>query len=97
MSGRWQRIGVREIGGQQRRGSSTHQSLTRGMRAVETDYLNGEIVLLGRLHGVPTPVNELLQATISAVAARGGEPGSVAAEDLLGRLRAEPMRTSWTR
>ena len=26
--------------------------------AVETDYLNGEIVLLGRLHGVATPVND---------------------------------------
>ena len=29
--------------------------------SIEADLLNGEIVLLGRLHGVPTPVNELLQ------------------------------------
>ena len=32
-----------------------------GSGSIETDYLNGEIVLLGRLHGVPTPVNALLQ------------------------------------
>jgi 2-dehydropantoate 2-reductase len=42
-------------------------------------------VLLGRLHGVPTPVNELLQqATHDAVAA-GTPPGSIAAADLLAR------------
>ena len=28
---------------------------------IETDFLNGEIVLLGRLHGVPTPVNAAIQ------------------------------------
>jgi len=27
-----------------------------GDRNIEADWLNGEIVLLGRLHGVPTPV-----------------------------------------
>jgi len=41
--------------------SSTWQSLQRGS-TLETDYLNGEIVLLGRLHGVPTPVNADIQA-----------------------------------
>ena len=41
--------------------SSTWQSLQRGS-GIETDYLNGEIVLLGRLHGVPTPVNADIQA-----------------------------------
>ena len=28
------------------------------MPSLETSYLNGEIVLLGREHDVPTPVNE---------------------------------------
>ena len=41
--------------------SSTWQSLQRGS-TLETDYLNGEIVLLGRLHGAPTPVNADIQA-----------------------------------
>ena len=43
-----------------RPGASTWQSLARG-NPVEVDYLNGEIVLLGRLHGVPTPATERLQ------------------------------------
>ena len=58
------------IEGRRRLGGSTWQSLARGT-PVEVDYLNGEIVLLGRLHGVPAPVNELLcRATHAAVAAR---------------------------
>lgn len=39
---------------------STWQSFTRGASS-EVDYLNGEIVLLGRVHQVPTPVNARLQ------------------------------------
>ena len=39
------------------RAGSTTQSLARALGSVETDYLNGEIVLLGRLHGVPVPAN----------------------------------------
>ena len=67
-----------------RPGASTWQSLARG-NPVEVDYLNGEIVLLGRLHGVPTPVNEMLQqATHDAVAA-GTPPGSIPAAALLAR------------
>ncbi len=44
-----------------RPGASSWQSLARGTGSIEADYLNGEIVLLGRLHGVPTPVNLMLQ------------------------------------
>jgi 2-dehydropantoate 2-reductase len=42
-------------------GNSAFQSLERGRTRLEADYLNGEIVLLGRLYGVPTPANALLQ------------------------------------
>ncbi len=49
---------------------STWQSFARGASS-EVDHLNGEVVLLGRLHGVPTPVNELVQRTLGAHAARG--------------------------
>jgi 2-dehydropantoate 2-reductase len=45
------------IGGRHRDGGSTWQSVARGMRSLETPFLNGEIVLLGRQCGVPTPVN----------------------------------------
>jgi 2-dehydropantoate 2-reductase len=65
-----------------RPGGSTFQSLARGA-SVEVDYLNGEIVLLGRLHGVPTPVNELLQHATHRASAEGTPPGSLAASELL--------------
>jgi 2-dehydropantoate 2-reductase len=38
-------------------GSSLAQSLTRGL-ATEVHYRSGEIVLLGRLHGILTPAND---------------------------------------
>jgi 2-dehydropantoate 2-reductase len=68
-----------------RPGASTWQSLARGL-PVEVDHLNGEIVLLGRLHGVPTPVNELLQTATHAAAAARTPPGSMPAATLLARL-----------
>jgi 2-dehydropantoate 2-reductase len=68
-----------------RPGASTWQSLARGL-PVEVDHLTGEIVLLSRLHGVPAPVNTMLQrATHEAVAART-PPGTIPAAELLARL-----------
>ncbi|MGC4893241.1 ketopantoate reductase family protein [Micromonospora sp. DT31] len=58
----------RPIDGQTRSGGSTWQSLARGAGSVETDHLNGEIVLLGRLHGVPTPANAAVQAAVRRAA-----------------------------
>jgi 2-dehydropantoate 2-reductase len=69
-----------------RPGGSSWQSLTRATGSIETDYLNGEIVLLGRLHGVPTPANELLQDLANAAARAASPPGAVPAQDVLGRL-----------
>jgi 2-dehydropantoate 2-reductase len=71
-----------------RGGGSTWQSLARGTGDVEVDYLNGEISLLGRLHGVPTPVNDLLREVAWRMAAEGAEPGSLSAADLLKELDA---------
>ena len=53
---------------------------------MEVDYLNGEIVLLGRLHGVPAPVNEMLQRATHEAVADGTAPGSIPAAELLARL-----------
>ena len=58
-----------------RPGASSWQSLARGTGSIEADYLNGEIVLLGRLYGVPTPVNLLLQQLAAAAAREGDAPG----------------------
>ena len=41
-----------EIAGRARGGGSTWQSVTRGTGSVESDYLNGEIVMRAREHGV---------------------------------------------
>lgn len=75
----------RPIAGKHRGGGSTWQSIARG-GSVETDYLNGEIVLLGRLHGVATPVNELMQQVLRSLAGSGTAPGGVDAAELLARV-----------
>ncbi len=69
-----------------RAGGSTWQSLARSSGRVETDFLNGEIVLLGRLHGVPTPVNALLQTLTNRQAREHGAPAGYTEADLLGLL-----------
>ena len=69
-----------------RPGASSWQSLARGTGSIEADYLNGEIVLLGRLHGVPTPVNLLLQRVAAQAAREGQPPGTISPDDLLGML-----------
>ncbi|MGF1431014.1 ketopantoate reductase family protein [Kitasatospora sp. LaBMicrA B282] len=67
---------------------STWQSLKRGGSA-EVDYLNGEIVLLGRACGVPTPVNEALQALVNRWARERREPGSLAPAELARLIESE--------
>jgi 2-dehydropantoate 2-reductase len=71
-----------------RGGGSTWQSLRRGTGSLETDYLNGEIALLARQHGIASPVNELLQTAANDAARRGLAPGSQRASDLIKRLPA---------
>ena len=80
-------IRPRAVAGRGRGGGSTWQSLERGAGSVETDYLNGEVVRLGRGHGVPTPVNELLQRLANEMARERRPPGLLGEAELLGRLR----------
>jgi 2-dehydropantoate 2-reductase len=74
------------IGG--RGGGSTWQSLARGTGAVETDWLNGEIIVLGRLHHLATPANTLVRAAVLDLAHRRAEPSTLLAADALRRLGA---------
>ncbi|HLZ26751.1 MAG TPA: 2-dehydropantoate 2-reductase N-terminal domain-containing protein [Chloroflexota bacterium] len=67
--------GVRNLG-------SSWQSLQRGLGSIEADFLNGEIVRLGRLHGIPTPYNEVLQEVANAMAAGRDKPGKFSPDDL---------------
>jgi 2-dehydropantoate 2-reductase len=77
----------RPVAGATRGGGSSWQSLQRGTGTVEADYLNGEIVLLGRLHGVPTPANELAQRLVGRAARAGARPGAMTPAEFVAALR----------
>jgi 2-dehydropantoate 2-reductase len=74
------------IAGQHRGGGSSWQSLTRQVGSIETDYLNGEIVLLGRLTGVPTPVNAVLCRLANQLARSGSRPGHLSPDEVLAQV-----------
>jgi 2-dehydropantoate 2-reductase len=76
------------VGDNVRVGSSMWQSAQRGAGSVEVDFLNGEIVLLGRLLGVPTPVNELLCQEANEIARSRRAPGQLTEDKFLDRVRA---------
>ena len=71
------------VNGQLRGGGSTWQSVERGLPSVETDFLNGEIVRIGRLHGVPTPVNAAIQAAMRDITRRSRAPRTLDPRALL--------------
>jgi 2-dehydropantoate 2-reductase len=77
---------VRPVDGAQRGGGSSWQSLKRGTGTIETDYLTGEIVLQGRLAGVATPVNALLQRLANQLAREHRPPGLWSEDDVLAML-----------
>ncbi|MAV25585.1 MAG: 2-dehydropantoate 2-reductase [Gammaproteobacteria bacterium] len=56
------------IDGETRGGGSSWQSVERGTGDVEADYLNGEICLMGRLHDVATPANEVIRQLANSIA-----------------------------
>lgn len=77
-------IAFREVAGQVRHGGSSLQSVLRGTGDIEVDYLNGEIALLGRLHGVATPANAVVQRLGNRMVREGLPVGAFA----LGELEA---------
>jgi thiosulfate/3-mercaptopyruvate sulfurtransferase len=62
-------------------GRSTRQSLERGVPP-ETDFLNGEVTLLARLHGVAAPRNAAISARLHRAVTEGTPPGSLGDDDL---------------
>ena len=83
---RWQQLDLQPIAGRERVGSSTRQSLARGT-ALETDYLNGEISLIGRLHGVPTPLNDALCRLSSRAVRERWAPQTLTPDEVLAEAR----------
>jgi 2-dehydropantoate 2-reductase len=71
-----------EVAGQDRVAGSSWQSLARGTGNIEADFLNGEIVLLGRLHNIPTPANGVLQRLANELAFTKGQPQSIPLSDI---------------
>ena len=76
------------VPGHERNGGSSWQSVRRGTGNIETDFLNGEIVLLGRLHGVPTPANLALQRIGNRLVREGMAAGSYSVEALMQEIAA---------
>lgn len=81
-------VDVQPAGGEPRSGSSSWQSLARGAGSIETDFLNGEVVLLGRLHGVPTPVNVAVMHEARQAVLKGTPAGSLNTAELAERVLA---------
>ncbi len=67
-------------------GGSTSQSLARGLGSVETDFLNGEIARLGRLHDHPAPANGALTDLGAELARNRVAPGAMSVSALRDRL-----------
>lgn len=84
-----QHLRIGEVSGQPRGGSSTWQSMMRGHTTLEVDFLNGEIVLLGQLRGIPTPYNSVLRRAATRMAAAGESPGSHSFADLQAMVETE--------
>ena len=79
-----------DIAGIERSGGSSWQSMARGTGDIETAYLNGEICLLGRLHGVPTPVNEACMRMARELIRRDAGPGQFTLADFADWVAPQP-------
>ena len=75
-----------------RGGGSTWQSLARGTGDTEAAYLNGEIVRLGELCGIPTPLNRALASLASRAASERWAPGCVTPAELEEALGVAVLR-----
>jgi 2-dehydropantoate 2-reductase len=83
-----EQVRIEPVSGAQRSGGSSWQSLSRGTGSIEADFLNGEIALLGREHGIPVPVNEMLQRLANEFARDRRAPGSITGDEMAALLRA---------
>lgn len=74
------------VEGATRAGSSSTQSLKRGAGSIETDYLNGEVVLMGRLGNMPVPLNAALCQLGRDLISGKVTPGALTEPELRQRL-----------
>jgi len=79
------KFAVRDVPGYEYGGTSARQSLARS-GSLETDFINGEIVLQARLAGRAAPAHEAVTARIHTAARDGLAPQSLDDADLLATL-----------
>ncbi len=72
-------------------GGSTWQSLMKGAGSLETDYFNGEILLLARLHGLRSPANEFLQEYAARLLRGEVAAGSLGIDQLDAEWERSPL------
>jgi thiosulfate/3-mercaptopyruvate sulfurtransferase len=84
-AGERDRVTLRPTQGPQYTGNSTAQSLTRAS-GVETDFLNGEIVLAARLAGRSAPANAAIAERVHRARRDGTVAGSLDDADLIATL-----------
>jgi 2-dehydropantoate 2-reductase len=68
--------------------SSMWQDLYLGRRQNEAEFLNGEIIALGRQVGIPTPYNSILLETVNRMFAEGLKPGLYNPQELHALIRS---------
>jgi 2-dehydropantoate 2-reductase len=81
--------GVNRLPENVRNRGSSWQSLVRKQGSIETDFLNGEIVRLGKSLGIETPFNRTVQILASEMARGREEPGKYTADQVYS-MASEP-------
>ena len=79
------RFSVLQVPGRGREGNSTWQSLSRS-GSLETDFLNGEVVLAARLAGRTAPASQAIAERARRAVRDGVAPGSLTEDDLRATL-----------
>jgi 2-dehydropantoate 2-reductase len=83
-----------DVPGHPRHGGSSWQSVARGTGDIEADYLNGEIVLIGRRCGIATPANAVVQRLGNTMAVQRLSPGHFKLAEVRALIDAEAALVS---
>jgi 2-dehydropantoate 2-reductase len=71
---------------------STWMDLKQKRGDTEVGFLNGEIVLLGEKHAIPTPYNSTLLQIVESMAAEREEPGRFTIEELVDQVEQRKLK-----
>ena len=71
---------------------STWVDLKQKRGDTEAGFFNGEIILLGEKHGVPTPYNSTLLNVVEMMASEGMAPGLYTLEELMDQVEQQRLK-----